>query len=292
MLMPSKKFSLESAYSWGFKTVLTYFSFFLTATVIGSIACAVFLSLVGVLDFWAFREHFGSLSHFFEKVVGSATGPLHHSVHTVPEHMRAHLPNALSRFVADKHVLSLDVSGQDLGYFVSMVGLSSLGLKLVVDTIAVGWTKMALDLQDKKAVSEKYLYKFYALVPRYFAVNLIAGLAVLATLGAFAAFAAGMIKGGHPGVGVVVGILSMIPGIIVHQRLRFAKYLVLDKNKQVIDALQGSWKMTDGLVAHLVVYSVLATLVAGLGCAVFLSIFITVPLAYQVDAHIYRQISK
>lgn len=293
MMMKKSKFSLESAYSWGFKTVVGNFGMFLVTMLVGVLASAVFLALVGAIDFWAFREHFGALSHFFNKVMGSATGPLHHGGHSIENYLREHLPTALSRYFADKHVLSFDISGHDLAYLFGMFGISAFVMKLLTDLLAVGWIKMALGLQDnKKDVSERYLFKFYALVPSYFVVNLLAGLAVLASLAVVGGIAYGVFRDGHPGIAMVVGLLAMIPGIFVHQRLRFAKYFVLDKGQGILDALRSSWEMTCGSVWHLLVYSIFAGFVAALGSAVFLALFFVMPLAYQADAHVYRQMLK
>lgn len=293
MMMGKSKFSLESAYSWGFRTVIGNFGLFLLTMFVGILGCAVFLALIGVIDFWAFREHFGALSHFFSKVMSSATGPLHHGGHSIEEYLRQHLPTALSRYFADKHVLSLDISGHDLAYLFGMFGFSALFMKLFADLLAVGWIKMALGLQDNnKDVSERYLFKFYALVPSYFVVNLLAGFAVLASLGVVGGVAYGVFRDGHPGLALVLGVLAMLPGIYVHQRLRFAKYFVLDKGQGVVEALRSSWDMTCGSVVHLIVYSIFAAFVAALGSAVFLALFFVMPLAYQVDAHVYRQLVK
>lgn len=293
MLMQKSKFSLEAAYSWGFKTVVGNFGLFLLSMLVGIVACAAFLGLVGVIDFWAFREHFGSLSHFLHKVMDSPSGPVHHGGHDVMEFFRIHLPHALSRYFADKHVLSFDISKHSLEYLAGMFGLSVIVLKFLVDMLAVGWIKMALGLQDNnKDVSERYLVKFYADVPRYFAVNLLAGFAVVVVLTVIGGIAYGLVHEGHRSIALVVGLAAMLPGIYVHQRLRFAKYFVLDKNMGMIDALRASWNMTCGSVLHLVAYSAFALFVGGLGSAVFLALFFVVPLSYQVDAHVYRQMVK
>lgn len=267
--MVNKRFSLFEAYSFGFKAVLNHFVFFMGTMCVGAVASLLFLAFLGVIDYWLFSEHFNSLMSMFSQALHNPTGAVHSAGHTVHDHLRNVLPSALSKHVAPADSVSIDVSGQDVKDILVSLLPAALVFKFFVDTIAVGWTKMALDLQANKQVSMDYIYKYYYYVPRVFVVGLVVGLVTL--------------------VGFVFFIL---PGVYIYQRLRFARYFVIDKNQSIVDSLQSSWNITDGVVLHLVGYSMVESLVQGLGnTIVFVSMFIA-PLGYQVEANVYRQMVK
>jgi len=147
----------------------------------------------------------------------------------------------------------MSVSGKiSIGCFDCILG----GLFLTV--LSVGWIKIALDLLDDKHVDYNYLFKFYYFVPRVLGVTLLRFVATI--LGVF---------------------LFIVPGIVIFQRLRFAKYFVVDKQESIMQALKSSWNLTDGSVINLVGFSVLNS------C--FSALIPIVPLCSQVEAHIYRQ---
>lgn len=159
-------------------------------------------------------------------------------------------------YPALKTIAIMSVSGKiSMGCFDCLLG----GLFLAV--LSVGWIKIGLDLLDDKHVDYAYLFKFYYFVPRVLGVTFLR--IFVATIGLF---------------------LLVIPGIIVFQRLRFAKYFVVDKNQPIIQALKSSWRLTNGSVVNLVGYSVLN------GC--FNGLMPIIPLNSQVEAYIYRQMVK
>lgn len=266
--MINKRFSLHDAYAFGVKTVVNHFGFFLSAMAVGALASLVFLSFLGVLDYWMFQEHFQTLMKTFFNAMSEATGAVHQAGSTVHDHVRAVLPAALSKHISPRDAVSIDVSGQDIKSLLQLLLPVALIFKLFLDMIVVGWTKIALDLQSNKPVTMHYLYEFYYFVPRVFVVNFI--VAVLTMLGL---------------------ILLLVPGIFVYQRLRFAKYFIIDKNQSIMKSLELSWHMTEGSVIHLIGYSVFAALLASIGNMIFLTTFFLVPLAYQVEASVYRQMA-
>jgi uncharacterized membrane protein len=92
---------------------------------------------------------------------------------------------------------------------------------------------------------------------------------------------------------IVVGgiILLIIPGIYFGLRLKFAAYLVIDKNLTAVDAVKESWKMTKGNVWNLFFFGILLGLVNILGfLCLIVGLFITVPLSMLATAFVYRKL--
>lgn len=162
----------------------------------------------------------------------------------------------VANYPALKTIAVMSVSGKiSMGCFDCLLGV------VFLTVLSVGWIKIALDLLENKHVDYGYLFKFYYFGPRVIAV---AVLRFFATMIGFC--------------------LLVIPAIIIFQRLRFAKYFVIDKNESVMQALKSSWKMTKGSVIHLVGYSILAT------C--FNALLPIIPLNSQVEAYVYREMNK
>lgn len=138
---------------------------------------------------------------------------------------------------------------------------NSLSVVVFFNFLSVGWTKISLDLLDDKPVKYGYLFKYYYFIPRLLGVVVLAGFAILIGL-----------------------CLLIIPGVIIYQRLRFAKYFVIDKNESVMQSLKSSWIMTKGSVGNLVGYTVLSI--------VFEALIPVLPLNSQTEVHLYRQINK
>ncbi|HSW77150.1 MAG TPA: hypothetical protein VLG50_08895 [Candidatus Saccharimonadales bacterium] len=264
--MYNKKFSLESAYSSGSKVVFNYFFFFFATIVISLLACAAYLAVLGVIDFFALRHHAAALLNMFQHVFTEPTGPLHYGGTSISEAIRAHLPADIANQITSPDVVSFDVSGYEWGYIFSWLIPTALVFKLFLDLISIGWTKIALDLDSRKHVSLSYIFKYYHFVPRVFCVNLIVGF--LTILGA---------------------LLFILPGIFVYERLRFARYFIIDKNFDMMKALRASWNLTDGSVIHLFGFTLISIIVKSLGQLLILANLFTIPLQNQVEADVYRQ---
>jgi uncharacterized membrane protein len=86
-------------------------------------------------------------------------------------------------------------------------------------------------------------------------------------------------------------LLLIIPGIFFGIRLKYATYLVIDKNLGPLEAIKGSWKITRGNVWNLFFLSILLGLInlLGLLCLV-IGLFITVPLSMLATAFVYRKL--
>ena len=92
---------------------------------------------------------------------------------------------------------------------------------------------------------------------------------------------------------IVIGgvILLIIPGIYFGLRLKFATYLVIDKNLSPVDAIKQSWKMTKGSIWNLFFFGILLGLINILGFfCLIVGLFVTVPLSMLATAFVYRRL--
>lgn len=267
--MVNKRFSLHDAYSMGVKTVTNHFGFFVVSILLGACAATAVLSMLAGLDYMMFKEHFEMIINLLSEAMRNPMGVLKISGISMSESMRAHLPVIVVKYIAPQEILSVDITREDIMTALKMIIPVALLFKLFLEIITIGWTKIALDLQANKHVDYDYLYKFYALLPRVIAVELIKGLAVLVGLALF-----------------------VVPGIFIFQRLRFAKYFVIDKDQSIMEAIHSSWSLTEGSVIHLVGYSIFAAFLMSLGRIFFPAMFFLLPLGYQAEANVYRQMVK
>jgi len=267
--MFNQKFSLESAYSTGAKTVFNHFMFFFVSIVAGILAGAIYLAALGIVDIASLHYHVAALTKMFGHAFSMPTGSLHYAGTTVHESLRSYLSADVASQVLGRDVISIDVSGSELAHILSWLVPTALLFKMFLDMMAIGWTKLALDLNSKNTVSLRYLYEFYYLVPRVFVVNLIVGLVTMAGLMVF-----------------------LVPGLFVYERLRFSKYFIIDKNLSIVKSLQASWALTEGSVLHLVGFTLISVIIGSLGHLLILAILFTAPLQNQTEANVYRQLTK
>lgn len=91
---------------------------------------------------------------------------------------------------------------------------------------------------------------------------------------------------------VMVGfILFIIPGIIFAIKLQYAGYLIVDKQKDAVDSLKGSWEMTKGVKWNLFLFGLLLGVINILGFfALLIGLLITVPLSVVANAYVYRKL--
>lgn len=267
--MTNRRFSLYEAYSFGAQAVINNFSFFFITMLLGGTAALVFLSVLGAVDYMMFKEHFESLMKICSHAMSEATGALHIGDATVHSHMQDWLPYAVSKHIAPRDIVSVDVTREDVANLFSFLLPLGIGLKFFLNMISIGWTKISLDLQANKKVDIDYIYKFYYHVPAVIVVELIALFATLLGL-----------------------LMFIIPGVFVYQRLRFARYFIVDKNQSILKSLESSWVLTEDSVMHLTGYTLFASLLKALGHMFFILTFFLTPLAYQAETHVYRQLTK
>ncbi len=87
-------------------------------------------------------------------------------------------------------------------------------------------------------------------------------------------------------------ILFIIPGVIIALAFFAARYLIIeDKNLGIIEALETSWKMTKGYRWKIFLVIFLLAILNALGIlALFLGLFITIPLSSLVAVKLYLQL--
>jgi hypothetical protein len=266
--MFSKKFSIETAYTQGARIVLHHFMFFVLAMAVGALIIGAVLVVLGYLEIEMLKHHFGTLTQMFQHVASTPTGALHYGGTSLYESVSQYSPYAAQQFIGQTR-LSTDIRGQDIQYLIKILVPAMLVMKLAIDMITTGWTKIALSYSANQTVSLNYLYSYYYLVPRVFVVNLIVG--ILTLLGT---------------------MMFVFPGIFVFQRLRFARYFIIDKNLSIDKALQASWAMTDGAVLQLIGFSIVHVIVKALGGLLVLTALFTIPLSLQAEANVYKQMTQ
>lgn len=269
-----KRVSLESAYSFALRTVFTHMGFLLVSLVLGVAVTALSLMLLGVLDEQVAQlpmtvmDRFAGLTEALNNAMHNALGVLQYGQYSVENYMAENLPPALATyFVQDADLAKIDVSNVDVAEFAKVWLVPALLFKMAADVLSMGWYKLWLNTLDKKHSSWELLYNQYYHLPYYVAVNLVV---LVATL-----------------VGCV---LFVIPGVYVYQRLRFAKLFVIDKHEGVLQALQASWKATEGQVLELLAFSLIAAIVRSLTSVVFVLAFIVNPLHHEAEVAVYRQL--
>lgn len=86
-------------------------------------------------------------------------------------------------------------------------------------------------------------------------------------------------------------LLLIIPGIIFSIKLQYAEYLIVDKQKDAVDSLKGSWELTKGVKWNLFLFGLLLGLINILGfLALFVGLLVTVPLSMVANAYVYRKL--
>jgi hypothetical protein len=177
----------------------------------------------------------------------------------------------------------IHVDRQEIINFWQKMIPAAIVFKFVLDLLAVGYIKVALDAKANKPVEFSNLYANYWLVPSYFIVNIITHLVTVLGF-----FIVGKFTGGFS----FVSILFLIPGLFIYQRLRLAKFFVIDKNYRIDQALQASWCATADCWANLTAFSVIEMMVNAIGHVLILSSFVIFPLGFQVETDVYRQLVK
>lgn len=258
-----KKISLDIAYATGFKTVLNNFSFFMFSSTFAIVTTLVHMIVTDLIDV---SDLTNKMSLFLKGLHSSLSivhfGPAH--VHHLVSKM---LPSGIVDKVFGTNAFSLQIVEHDLGKELIWIVAGSILLKFIFEIIAIGWTKIALDLNSGKKVSESYFIKYYYLAPRVFIVNCCVGLITILGL-----------------------LLFIVPGIMVYQRLRFARYFIIDKNLSIIKSFQSSWAMTRGYFKELFGFTLIAILFESITNVLFVATLFLTPMHSQVEAAIYLQL--
>lgn len=86
-------------------------------------------------------------------------------------------------------------------------------------------------------------------------------------------------------------LLLIIPGIIWAMKYFPTVYLVIDKNQKPLNALRDSARLTEGVKGKLFIFFFLLLVINLLGVlALFLGLFVTVPMTIIANAFVYRHL--
>jgi uncharacterized membrane protein len=96
-------------------------------------------------------------------------------------------------------------------------------------------------------------------------------------------------------VGLVCGLgvlFCIVPGVILSLGLYMVLYLVVDKNMNAIDAIKGSWHMTDGSKLNLFLWLICCMVLSFVGLlACGVGVFVAMPVILLGNAIIYTSLS-
>jgi len=267
--MFTKKFSLENAYYSGGKTVMNYFMFFVLAIAVGSLAGGLFLIGLGIVDFAILKSNITELVRLFDQTINSATGPIHHEAVSVNGALQSFIAKDYLQQIMNMDPASMGIAKENLRHILTWIIPTALVFKLFVDMMVIGWIKVALDLNAGKVPTVTYLFKYYHLVPRVFVANLIVGVVTIAG-----------------------SLLFLLPGLFMYQRLRFARFFIIDKNLSIVKSLQASWAATEGTVIQLTGYSLVALILDRVADVFFIIKLFVMPLQNQTETNVYQQLAK
>lgn len=108
--------------------------------------------------------------------------------------------------------------------FLSTLGLSTLVYLLMYFTLRVGWIAICLKICKAEAAPFSEFFSNFNKLPNFLLVHLILGIAI--SLGF---------------------LLLVAPGVYLSVRLCLAPYLVMDREIGAIEAIQESWRLSDGI---------------------------------------------
>jgi uncharacterized membrane protein len=161
-------------------------------------------------------------------------------------------------------MMALRLSAANAPFVAFVIWIIQTAIDLV---IGIGLIHITLKFIDKKKAKYKDLF-YYKPIVNYFLASLLTGL---------------IIFGGF--------ILLIIPGIYFAVRLKYACYLVVDKNLSPVDAVKESWKITKGSVWNLFFFGIVLCLINILGfLCLIVGLFITVPLSMLATTFVYRKL--
>ena len=91
-------------------------------------------------------------------------------------------------------------------------------------------------------------------------------------------------------LGVGIGlVLLVIPGIVLASGWSLAHYIMIETNKNPVDALKESWALTEGHKLNISLFAVICFALNFVGMLAFgLGLLITLPLTGLAYAHVYR----
>ncbi|MCX7698887.1 MAG: DUF975 family protein, partial [Candidatus Goldbacteria bacterium] len=96
------------------------------------------------------------------------------------------------------------------------------------------------------------------------------------------------------GIIVIIGFcLLIIPGIILAIRFSFYMFFIVDKDAGPVEALKSSFNLTRGHTWNIFIFGIILILLNFLGVlALFVGLFITIPITMVAYAYVYRQLTS
>lgn len=90
----------------------------------------------------------------------------------------------------------------------------------------------------------------------------------------------------------VGALLCIVPGVIIGVGLAFSLYIVVDQDKSAIDALKGSWELTDGSKMNVFIWYIICALIAIAGfLACGVGIFVAAPVILVGTGIVYEELN-
>lgn len=174
--------------------------------------------------------------------------------------------NWLSSYVYEPFISNSDI-------LVKLLGIISFFVALFIN-LEIDFAMLAIyfKIADKKKASVKELSAYFEwdIIFRYFLVTFIYGILIL--LGT---------------------ILLIIPGIYFATKYWFAGYIYVDKRTGVLESFKESAKLTQGIKRQLFLLGLLQILIQIGGLlALFVGLFIAIPINYLSDIYVYRKLSS
>ena len=146
--------------------------------------------------------------------------------------------------------------------------LISLAFFVITVFLEIGFIKISLKIVDKKAAKFQELWAYPQYLLRMLGATILYSIAILVGL-----------------------ILFIIPGIYLAIRLQFYSYTLLDKDKNIMESLKGSWEMTKGNVINLTLFMLLIFAINILGAlALLVGLLITIPISFIAVTLLYRKL--
>lgn len=287
--MINKKFSVLRAYYTAITMLLEYISFYVVwyAIVIAGWFCiAIAFGLYAdLLDYNAITSNWSWIGAIMTRWLAE----IKISYNSIPSDISVY--GMLSHFLPS-NILNHTLETMSWSeYFNIIIGPKKIVLLVVAVAVAwlsmsvsIGFIKTALSFQSKGTACFHDLYQYFYLVPAYVATKVVmlvaCGLPIALLVLTRVVFGTWQYF-----VALIVGAVV----VFIYQRLRFAKYFVIDQGMNPSDACVASWHVTKGSVMHLLIFSICSMVFMAHHLSGVLMYFV-VTLDKQAEVSVYRQL--
>lgn len=287
--MINTRFSLLQAYFTGIKMLLEYISFYMMwyAVVLAAwFGIAIGFGLYAdVLDYSALTASWswiGAIAKrwFSEIKIDYSAIPDDASVYGLLRHfLPSNILNHTLETMSWSEYFNIIILPKKVILLVSVVATAWLSM-----SVSIGFIKTALSFQSNGTACFHDMYQYFYLVPSYVATKVIMILACGLPLALLLVTHSYM---GSLKYGAAVVVSAVV--VFVYQRLRFAKYFVIDQGMNPSAACGASWHLTQGSVFHLLMFSICAMAIMTHHFSGLLMYFF-VTLDKQAEVSVYRQL--